>query len=251
MRTIIWFFYFWSYLLVLMPRMHKARRLDRAGKVAERDAIVNREVPRWANRLLNLAGAKVTVRGQENLPQQAAVFISNHQGYFDIPILLTRLGRPYPLIAKQELAKLPWIRDWMELLQCRFIQRDNPRQAVTQLNLAAQALKEEGRSFIIFPEGTRSRGDQMGEFKSGGFKVAAKTGAPIVPVAIDGSYRLMEANGMWIRPAQVTVTILPPIATNELSREEIRELPQRVAEEIRRAKAEKPSGASGKGYSQI
>lgn len=237
MRTIVWFIYFWLYLLALWPRMHKALRLEAEGDLAGRDAIVQEEIPKWAASLLKLAGAEITVRGRENLPKEPAVYVSNHQGYFDIPILLTQLGAAYPLIAKQETQKIPLIRTWMRLLQCQFIDRSNPRQSVSCLNEAARALSREGRSFILFPEGTRSRRDEMGPFKSGGFRIASKTGAPIVPVAIDGSFRLMEGNGMWIRPAQVTVTILPPVETKGLSREEVKALEETVQRRIAEAKA--------------
>ncbi|MEG2842222.1 MAG: lysophospholipid acyltransferase family protein, partial [Ruthenibacterium sp.] len=89
-----------------------------------------------------------------------------------------------------------------------------------------------GKSMIVFPEGTRSKGGPMGEFKSGGFKMACKAKAPIVPVVIDGSYKIMEANGNWMRPAHVNITILPPIATAALTREEQKALPQKVAQMI-------------------
>lgn len=220
MRTIIWFAYFWSYLIFLIPSMHKAQRLEREGKAAERDAIINREIPRWAKRLMHLAGVTVTVEGRENIPSEPVVFVSNHQGYFDIPILLTYLDRPHGMVAKDDIEKMPLVRSWMRLLGCVFIDRGNARQSVAQLGVAAEALTTSGRSFIIFPEGTRSHGGPLGEFKNGAFRIATKTGAPILPVCIDGTYRAMEAQGGWIRPAHVKLTILPPIATKNMTRDE-------------------------------
>ncbi len=238
MRTIIWFLYFWIYLLLLIPTMKKAQNLMAEGKREELDALLCQKVPTWASALMKLAGVQVQVEGRENIPSQPAVFVSNHQGYFDIPVLLTALDKPHPLVAKESIKKLPLIRQWMELLGCVFIDRDNARQAVTALNTAAQALREQQRSFIIFPEGTRSRGRQVGEFKSGGFRVALKNKAPIVPVAIEGTYQAMEAHHMWIHPAQVKVRILPAVYTQNLTPEEGKTIGEIVRQRIVEAKEE-------------
>ncbi|WP_312640466.1 lysophospholipid acyltransferase family protein [Hydrogenoanaerobacterium sp.] len=227
MRTIAWFIYFWTYLVFLIPKMRKVERLDAEGRAAERDAIVQREVRNWANALLRCAGVRVHVSGLENIPDETAVFVSNHQGNFDIPILLTALPHANGLVAKQELKKLPLIRTWMKHLTCVFIDRQNPRQSVAALGAAADNVRN-GYSVIVFPEGTRSKGDKIGEFKSGAFKIALKTKAPIIPVCIDGSYKVMEANGNWIRPAEVNVKILPPVFTEGLSKEDAKDLPEQV-----------------------
>ena len=244
MRTIIWFLFFWGTLLLVIPTMKKAQKLKKAGDTAAADAIVREKVFWWASALLRLAGARIVVEGRENIPDTPAVFVANHQGNFDIPILLTSLDRPHALVAKEELRKLPLIRSWMELLGCVFIQRSNPRQSVTALRQAAENMLLHGSSFIIFPEGTRSKGGPVGEFKNGAFKVATHSGAPIVPVCIQGSYRLMEANGNWIRPAQVRVRILPPVPTVGLSREESKGIGEKIRQSIIEA-MEPPDAAHG------
>jgi 1-acyl-sn-glycerol-3-phosphate acyltransferase len=230
-RTIVWFIYFWLYLLVLIPGLLKANRLQRQGRIEEHDAYTSKQVGRWARSLLKAAGAKVTVRGMEHMPQGAAVFVSNHQGNFDIPIMLGHIGTPKALMSKIEISKLPLIRDWMKHLRCIFVDRSNVRQAMNSLNDAAK-LVESGYSIVIFPEGTRSQSDELGEFKPGAFRIAAKSGAPIVPIRIQGSYKLMEANGNWIRPAHITVTILPAIPTEGLSKTEMAALPEQVKDII-------------------
>lgn len=232
MRTIIWFIYFWGYLLFALPRMKKAQRLNAAGDLDARDALVEPTIQGWARSLLRLAGVKVEIDGLENIPEGPAVFVPNHQSYFDIPVLLAWLDKPHPLVSKQEVKKIPLIRTWMELLDCVFIDRSNARQSVTALGEAAKNMTQRSRSFIIFPEGTRSRGEEMGEFKNGGFRAALKAGVPVVPVMIDGTYRVMEANHMWIRPASVRVKVLPPVPTQGMSREESREIGEKVREMI-------------------
>ena len=101
---------------------------------------------------------------------------------------------------------MPVVRTWMTLFDCVFIDRDNARQSVMALQRAAEMIQQ-GKSVIVFPEGTRSKGDRMGEFKAGAFMMAFRAKCPIVPVAIDGSYKAMEAQGVWMRPATVPVTI--------------------------------------------
>lgn len=238
MRTIIWFIYFWGYLLFALPKLRKARRLESAGDLDARDALVESMVQGWARSLLRLAGVAVEIDGLENIPDGPAVFVPNHQSYFDIPVLLAWLDKPHPLVSKQEVKKIPLIRDWMELLDCVFIDRDNARQSVAALGEAARNMTQRGRSFIIFPEGTRSRGEQMGEFKNGGFRAALKAGVPVVPVVIDGTYRVMEANHMWIKPAHVKVRVLPAVPTAGMTREESKAIGQRVHDLIADAKAE-------------
>lgn len=238
LRTIVWFFYFFGSLVAVSPAMLRAKRCKEAGDEAAVRAIVDRYVPMWAGTLLRLAGVRVTVRGRENIPAgRAAVFTPNHQGNYDIPLMLTVLDRPHALVAKIETRKIPLVRTWMELFDCVFLDRESPRQAMAAMRQAA-GLAQAGKSVIVFPEGTRSKGPEMGEFKAGAFKIACKAGVPIVPVAIEGSYRVMEANGGLMRPAHVTVTILPPVETQGLSRHEQHALAQQTAACIAQANAQ-------------
>ena len=101
LRTLIWFIYFWLYLLVCIPATLWVRRLERRGDAARADRLTRRFVHNWAARLLWMAGARVTVEGRENLPDGPAVYIGNHQGYFDIPLMLAHVGEPRGLMAKQ------------------------------------------------------------------------------------------------------------------------------------------------------
>jgi 1-acyl-sn-glycerol-3-phosphate acyltransferase len=110
--------------------------------------------------------------------------------------------------------------------------RNDIRQSITAINQGVQYLKE-GYSMVIFPEGTRSGSVEMGEFKAGSFKLATKSGVPIVPIAINGSYNIMGKKSLIVKPAEVSVKILKPIETAKLSKEELKTLHDRVYEEIR------------------
>lgn len=228
LRTIIWFIYFWLYLIAILPCYFKVNKLARQQKTAEHDELVFRIVQKWAKSLVRLAGVTVTVHGSENLPQnQSVVFISNHQGNFDIPILLGYIDKPKAFIAKLELLKMPFISTWMRHMKCVFMDRSDVRQSLRTIQTAAEYIKQ-GYSMVIFPEGTRSKGAQMGEFKPGSFKLALKAEAPVIPVTIKGSYRIMEQNGFLIRPAEVEVFLGEAIPTKGLSKEQASNLPDEV-----------------------
>ena len=231
MRTLIWFIFFWIYLFAVLPKLQRCKKLTAQGRIGESDAIMQVEVRKWARSLLRLAGADIQVTGLEHVPQEPVVFVGNHQGNFDIPLMLGYLPKPCGVLAKDSLAKMPLIRQWMQLLHCVFIDRSDPRQAVKALAMAGEQIQR-GYSMVIFPEGTRSRGDAVGEFKGGAFRVATKVGAPIVPLCIDGTYKLMESQGFWIRPAKIKVKLLPPIATKDLDKEQIKALDEQVRQLI-------------------
>ena len=231
MRTIIWFIYFWFYLLFALPIYKKVCKLRESGDISQHDEMVRNKVKDWASRLLKLAGAEITVSGLENIPKTACVFAANHQGYFDIPLLLSQLDMPHPMVAKKEIKKIPLVRDWMEELNCLFIDRENARQAMDCLKKAGELLQND-YSVIIFPEGTRSKGGEIKEFKGGTIRLATRAKVPIVPVCIEGTHNLMEKNNYWIKPAKVHLHILPAIETENMSRDEIKVLDERLREEI-------------------
>lgn len=237
LRTAVWFILFFLTLVLYIPVMLVAALLEKAGRAAAARRIVNACVRMWCKMRLVLAGVTVTVTGRENIPAgRAVMFTPNHQGNFDIPVMLTSLDSPHGLLAKIETKKIPFVRTWMRLLGCVFVDRSDARSALHSLAECTRLL-ESGESLIVFPEGTRSKGPAMGEFKQGAFRMACKAGAPVVPVAIDGTWRAMEANGGLIRPAHVRVQILKPIETKGLSRAEQKTLGDAAAAAIARANA--------------
>lgn len=232
LRTIGWFIYFWLYLIIIQPTLLRVNRLEGMGKIAEHDQLTYQTAKKWAHSLVKLAGVSVVTKGEENIPSEGPVlFVSNHQGNFDIPLLIGYIDKPKAFIAKIELLKLPLIRTWMTHLKCVFMDRSDIRQSLKVINQAADHLKE-GYSMVIFPEGTRSKGDKLGEFKPGSLKLALKAGVPIVPIVIRGSYKIMEQNGFIIKPTHVEITIFEAIPTTGLTKEQVSELPERVRKTI-------------------
>lgn len=210
-RTLIWFIYFWLYLLCVIPVWIRLKRLAKRGREAEVDDLLFKEARKWARALLNLAGAKVFVEGAEHVPVSGPVlFVCNHQGNFDIPLLLGYIPKPIAFIAKVEAKKIPFISSWMTMMGCVFMKRNNLRQSLEAIQEGSMVLKT-GRSLVIFPEGTRSKSSRLGPFKPGSLKLALQAQVPIVPVTINGTYKLMERQGFLIRPAEVSLTIAKPI----------------------------------------
>ncbi len=219
-------------IIRFMLAQNKLRRIavkyDKEGNIAERDKVVQSIVPVWAKYCFEVTKTTVEVRGLEKLPKdRAVVFIGNHQGNMDIPLLFGFLNKPMTFVAKAELGKIPLLSDWMRLLQCTFIERNSPRKSVQAIKDAAAGVKK-GYSQVIFPEGTRSKGFAHHEFKAGSFKLAFMSGAPIVPVTIDGTWRIYEENKRLSKGNHVILTVHDPIETEGLSREEQAKIPELV-----------------------
>lgn len=178
--------------------------------VEEKDTLMHQKPKHWAKTLVKLTGSKVEVIGQEKIPQGPVLFVSNHQGNFDVPILIGFLEKPLGFISKVEVKKIPLISRWMEAMNCVFIDRKDRRKAVQSIKDGIATLKK-GHSLVIFPEGTRSKGDEMGEFKKGGLRLATDSKVPVVPITISGSYKIMEESKFGFQPAKVKVTVHDPI----------------------------------------
>ena len=166
---------------------------------------------------LKLAGIKTVVRGREHLtPGRAVVFCANHQSNVDPPVLFQVLHPRLHILFKAELSKLPLLGRVFILGEFVPVERANREAAMASVARGAQSLRA-GNSFLIFPEGTRSRTRQLLPFKKGGFIMALQAGAPIVPVAIDGGQAAMHKGSKLVWPTTVTVTIGPPIETAGMS----------------------------------
>lgn len=182
-----------------------------------------------------LGGARVVVDDQARLPpDEAVLLVSNHQGEFDIPILLGHSGRPLGFVAKKELEKIPLVSTWMRLMPCVFLDRADRRRQVQQVRDTIDILRS-GQSMVIFPEGTRSGSDEMGPFAKGSLNIAEKAGVRILPVRLRGSWRIKPPGKIGLRGGEVQLTLLPPIDPASLSKEELARLHECVRDRIRKA----------------
>lgn len=216
---------------MLKPRF-RLIKLNKQGKIAERDACAHDIARRWAQSGLRMNGSTIHVTGIENVPKTGGVlFVANHQSNFDIPILVGHVPRDKGFIAKLELLKVPTFSRWMKYIGCIFIDRKDPRQSLTAISEAAERLKA-GHSIVIFPEGTRSADGTVGPFKAGGLRLAIKAKVPIVPVTINGSKNIMPKGTSIIRSAGVNVIVSPPLLWDEYKDLDSSEISEKVRNRI-------------------
>ena len=185
-----------------------------AGRLFPREDRAGRVMGWWGRAFVRLGGWKLRVEGMENLPPGGAVLVSNHQSVVDIPMLLSAFPRPVRFLAKRELGGILLLGKAMAAAENLFIDREDPRDAVRMLREAGARLRD-GRLVVVFPEGTRSGDGSIGEFRPGAFYLAQKSGAPVVPVYIDGGYRAIPKGGFRVRSAELLVRVLPPLSPGE------------------------------------
>ncbi len=165
----------------------------------------------WGKLVLLLAGIRMEVSGFDYIPENGKFcIVANHQSYFDIPVLLVLFPYTLHFVAKKELLKIPFIRTWMLLMGCSFIDRKNRREAFDVYNREIEKIYS-GRTLILFPEGTRGEDETIGRFKPLALRRFMEAGVPLLPVTIQGTYHCYESSGN-IQGGAVDLQIHPVIS---------------------------------------
>ena len=220
-----------------LPKLQTLKKqIDSAREAKEYEAerkYIRQACDIWSDTLIKSFGMELHVSGKENLPTEGpVVFVSNHQGYADIIMQLAALDTiQFGFVAKDDLIKIPLFGKWILRIRSVSMHRDETKEAVKAILEGIKYIKD-GFSLMIFPEGTRSKGPEMGKFKKGAFKLATKPKVPIVPVTIHGSYRAFEDNGVF-KGARVDVVVHPPVETKDLSKQDETALVNQVETTIR------------------
>ena len=187
---------------------------------------------------LGLAGIRYRVRGREHIPaNRAVVFCSNHESNVDPPVLFQALHKRLHVLFKAELTKIPVLGAVMLGGGFVPVERERREASMASIDRAAASIRD-GNTFLIFPEGTRSKTAELLPFKKGGFIMAIKAQAPIVPVAVSGGRSAMRKGSWLVRPVMVDVKIGEPVETTGLSlddRDELIEIVRGRIEELRRS----------------
>ena len=183
------------------------------GKRSKTDRYLKKLSRLYFGFIIKLTGSTLKVQGLENLPEEGGsiCLVSNHQSYFDILILEAATPFLVGFVAKKELTRVPVVNAWMKELGCVPIDRSSPRSAVEAINKGVASIKS-GKPIVLFPEGTRSRSQNMNRIKPGSLKLAIKAGAVIIPVTLNHSYKIYEENSR-VTPADVSVVFHEGIDT--------------------------------------
>lgn len=179
-------------------------------------------IVQWAFKvILFLTGARITVKGEENVPRDEPVlYIGNHRSYFDNVITYARVPGLTGYIAKKEMQRWPLLVNWMRNLHCLFLDRDDVKQGLKTILAAIDKVKS-GISICIFPEGTRNRKNHTFlKFHEGSFKIASKTGCAIVPMCLYNSADIFEDHIPRIKKTNVILEYGTPFYIKDLSKED-------------------------------
>ncbi len=186
----------------------------------------------WGRVIIWASGVRVNVSGLENIDaSQPRIYMTNHQSIFDIFALLAYLPVDFKFIMKQELMRIPLFGYATKRAGYIGITREDPRKAIASMNEAARKIAS-GSSVLIFPEGTRSTDGVLLPFKKGGFTLAIKSGCDIVPVAVEGSHRIVKKGSLDIKKGSFDLMFGRPISVVPFSKRDIEALMSRVRDSI-------------------
>lgn len=190
----VWFV---GYLLAMLVSIGSRRR----------DEIYNFFCRKSAWVIVKGIGIKVRVEGRENVPRdEPLIFICNHQSHFDIKLAFAFIPRNFCFVAKEEITRIPIVGGYMKTAGHIGIPREEDRRAYVALLEIAKMAKE-GKSLLIFPEGTRSPDGRLGSFKRGVAHIILRAGRRVVPMAIMGSREFLPKGSRLCNPEHREITI--------------------------------------------
>jgi 1-acyl-sn-glycerol-3-phosphate acyltransferase len=162
--------------------------------------------------ILKIIGVKTRVRGLAAIDfSQPMVMVCNHLSNLDGPLLFSALPCNPRVLVKIEARKIPLIGLLLKLADFVFVDRKNPLRRQEALTAAVAMIKKKHYSFLVFPEGTRSKSGQAQKFKKGGFMIALKAGVPVLPVKISGSHQLLPPGRIGVKAGTVEIELFPPL----------------------------------------
>ncbi len=192
----------------------------------------DRATGEWTSIILWGAGTRLIVRNRHRLGHgRGQILVSNHQSWFDIFALGTTLGNGFSFVGKKEVSRIPVVGAAWEKVGNIAIDRSDQQAAISSLQRADELMRE-GRTIIMFPEGTRSPTGKLGRFKKGAFVMAIKSQVPVVPVAVLGTREIMKKGNWRMSSGTVTVLVGRPVDTAGLTLKDRNQLSVRCRESI-------------------
>lgn len=224
----------WAALVAVFATLPLATATLVVAAFSSSSPLVDRIIRLWARAMLWGAGIELRAENTERVdPNQRYILVANHYSYFDIPCIFVAIPQPIRFMAKVSLFKIPFFGWAIGRAGFIPIDRQNRRTAVKSFGLAGERIRR-GNTVVVFPEEGRSRERAMRPFQRGGFLLALKSGLPILPVAIDGTFDVFPARALRVRPGVVTVKVGTPIATEGVSVRDRDRLAEEAREQIQR-----------------
>jgi 1-acyl-sn-glycerol-3-phosphate acyltransferase len=192
-------------------------------------------IGKWAMHLAQwILGLPIEVTGLEKVETKATyLFMANHLSLIDGPLLFMLIPQPIRVILKKEAFRIPVIGQAMKHVGFVPVDRKGIRGGKASIDKAARMIKEEGRSFLIFPEGTRSRDGRLQPFKRGGFFLAVLSQVPVVPISIKGTFELMPRKSFFINRGKIIVRFHEPVSVRKYNQDNLSGLMKGVELAIR------------------
>jgi len=198
----------------------------------------------WAPGQIAIGLTRWRVRGAERIvPGRAYLVVANHQSWLDIPALFVAFPGPLHFLAKQELARVPFLGWYIEAMGMVFVDRADRRRAVASVSRARELLGA-GAALASFPEGTRSAPGTLRPFRSGGFGAAIESGVEVLPVALVGTGRVLPRDSFAVRPGKIEIVAGAPIPTAGLAAGDRAELARRAEAAVAELLGLRPPGSS-------
>jgi 1-acyl-sn-glycerol-3-phosphate acyltransferase len=195
----------------------------------------------WARVLLAVSRVKVKVEGLEKIKEDGSyVFVSNHLSYMDTPVALANIPVQFRFLAKRGLFQIPFLGWHLARAGHIPVPRGDARAAVKTMTLAAQIVKDQQISLLIFPEGGRSRAGEMRPFMEGAAYIAIRAGVPLVPVGLTGTREVLPYGSGTIRGGTVTMRIGDPIPTGQATTRDRLHFTELLREQIIKLVKEQP-----------
>lgn len=226
MRTIILFLFYTFIALLIIPLLLLCYAIGNPRPVIWAGKNAMRIGPGVLGIRIEVNGADVV---EKNRPY---IFMSNHLSFLDGPLLFFVIPLPVRVILKKEIFRIPIIGLGMKLVGFVPVDRKGIKGGKKSIDHAARLMKEKGYSFLIFPEGTRSRTGRLQEFRRGGFFLATTSQSAIIPISVQGTYELMPKGKFFVKKGKIKVTFHPPVSVQGYRKENLPGLIEKVKNEI-------------------
>lgn len=231
-KTLIYWILMAKFFLYMFFNLNRLKEAKKNNDFDKFEKLAYTSYKFYCDAIFKSSSSKFEVIGDEKIDlNETYLVVSNHLSIVDIASVIRAFPKNVVFVSKKELSNVVVFSEWMRVLGCIFMDRQNARASIEELNKGIEVLKN-GTSMCVFPEGTRSTTGEIGEFKKGSFKLALKSGAKILPMVLVGTRSVYEDNQNKIGKGDIKVIFLDPIDINKLSSDEVKDIHNIVRNKI-------------------